>query len=94
MRKELGSANYYENCSWDNLKYVTTRTNGQLYPAIIRIEWHGSGAHFIVVVETLNNNTFMVLDPLKNYVQGLTYAELENYDNGKGAWDGRLITSY
>ncbi|MFT6903775.1 MAG: hypothetical protein ACJAS1_000420 [Oleiphilaceae bacterium] len=94
LRKEIGASNYYESCDGFDLKTVTTRTNGQLYPAIVRIEWHGRGAHFIVVVETLSNNTFMVLDPLKNHAQELSYNELANYDGGKGAWDGRIVTSW
>jgi len=94
LLSKIGRSGFYENCSLDNLRTATTRTNTQLYPGIIRIEWYGgTGAHFVVVVETLPNNTFMVLDPLKNYAQELKGRDLLDY-HGRGSWDYRIVTSY
>ena len=93
LRGELPhGSGYHDGCSYADLRAATPRLDGQLYPAIIRIQLNHGGGHYIVVVETVGGR-FMVLDPEIGSTQVLGEAGLNNYQN-KGAWDGRMVTSW
>ena len=85
----LTNSRFVDSISDRELLNVTRPRYGALRPAIARIQWYKNGkpdgGHFVVVVESHDDDTITVLDPLRGgkITSGITLDQFRTYSNGR-----------